>query len=100
LAAQHAQAVEAEFRKYEGQGTFVKREFILRNLLGEIALTRGPRALARGQARARANIARETGRPAARRSDVAPAGRAANDSIEAIEARLRDVPLGQIFDAR
>jgi hypothetical protein len=96
VAARHADAVEAQFSRYTAQGLFVSRDVILKNILGEEALKRGPKAVARDGARAGARVAAARTSGTARQSTVSGSGRADPNSLEAIEARLRGVTLDKI----
>lgn len=90
VAARHAAEVEKRASDFARGGNFVSRKVILQNLLGEIALERGPKAAARAGAQGRRRIDAEQGRPGARRSDSdARPGRRDDNSLEALEERLR-----------
>lgn len=89
VANRHSGEVEKRFKDFQSKGNFVSREIILKNLLGEIALERGPAAARRSGQQGRDRIAAERGRPGARRGDSPPAGGRRDDmSLEATEARL------------
>lgn len=88
--AKYADRVEKMKADYLKDGKNVSRENILYHLIGKDALGKGTKAGARLRANGAAKKAAAKGRPASGRGDMAGSSRGQDDSLEALESRLKD----------
>jgi len=88
--AKYADRVEKVKADYLKDGKNVSRENILYHLIGKDALEKGTKAGARMRANGAAKKAAAKGRPASGRGDMAGGRRGQDDSLEALESRLKD----------
>lgn len=85
--------VEAKLKEMRAAGTTAPRETVLRYILGDRALARAPRAVAKAERQATANHERQQGRPASGRGDASASdGRKAGD-VAARNKRLSNMQL-------
>lgn len=92
--AKLADKVEDALRQMRSTGQNASRETVAKYLLGEMALSRAPRAAAKGARTAAAGRERQQGRPGAGRSDTAaPSGRKGGDERAQRRARLENVEI-------
>lgn len=88
--------VEELYAQSVRNGQPVARTVLAQLLAGQEVLARAPKARAQAERVGRERIRSETGRAGGGGSDVRGGGRADPNSLEAIEARLRGVPLDRV----
>jgi hypothetical protein len=93
LAAKFRDEVERMHAESAAKGQPVAREILLYLAAGKASVAKAPKAMSRAQRAAGEAIARNTTRGGAAGSDVRTSGRGDPNSLEAIEARLRNAIL-------
>jgi len=88
-AGRYADEAERQAAEYAANGTFVSREVLVHQIAAKDMFARGAKAFAKSRAAGARRIAGEQGKPGARRSDTGASGRRDENSIEALEERLR-----------